>query len=55
MHRYTIKELEEWTDYRMLKMLIQDRSQSTKNMYSPLNQRLNRLHAKLENNEELTR
>ena len=55
VYRYTMKELTEWSDYELLKRIIQDRQESTTNVYSPLNQRLNELHRKLENKERLSR
>lgn len=53
--RYTIKELTELSDYEMLRRIVIDRQESTTNVYSPLNQRLNQLHRKLERGEKLTR
>lgn len=55
MFRYTIKELEEWSDYEFLKRVVLDRQESTTNVYSPLNKRLNELYKKLDRKETLTR
>ncbi len=55
VYRYTMKELTEWSDYELLKRIIQDRQESTTNVYSPLNQRLNKIHRKLENKERLSK
>lgn len=53
--RYTMKELEEWTDYEMLMRVVSDRQDSTTNVYSPLNKRLDELYVKLKDKKELTR
>lgn len=55
MHRYTIKELDEWTDYELLQRVIQDRQESTTNAYSPLTLRLTKLYDRVWKNEELTK
>jgi len=55
MFRYTIKELEEWTDYEMLMRVVQDRQETTTNPYSPLNKRLNTLYNKLKDKKGLTK
>ena len=52
--RYTIKELETWSDYEMLARVVADRQDSTTNRYSPLNQRLDSLYVKLRNKRPLT-
>jgi hypothetical protein len=49
MFRYTIKELEEKTDYEMLRAIVVERQSTTTNMYSPLSKRLQQLHNKLQN------
>ena len=53
--RYTIKELEEFSDYKLLAAIVLDRQSSCTNVYAPLYQRLNRLHTKLNNNKKLTK
>jgi hypothetical protein len=47
MFRYTIKELEEFSDEKMLACIIADRQEKTTNIYSPLNKRLNKLYGRL--------
>ena len=53
--RYTIKQLEEFSDYEMLRCIVLDRQDSITNVYSPLNKRLERLYYKLKNKEKLTK
>jgi hypothetical protein len=55
MFRYTIKELEEKTDYEMLRCIVVERQSTTTNIYSPLSKRLQQLHSKLQNKDELTK
>jgi hypothetical protein len=55
MKRYTIKELNEFSDYEMLYSIVKDRQESVTNPYSPLNERLEKLMTKLINKIELTR
>ena len=52
-HRYTIKELDEWTDWEMFRMLIRERVTTTTNIYSPLNIRLGKLNRRV--NKEIER
>ena len=47
--RYTIKDLEEFSDEKMVACLIIERQSSTTNVYSPLNKRLERLHSRFSN------
>lgn len=54
-HRYTIDELEILTDYDLLDMIVQDREETTTNVYTPFCQRLKKLRTKLQNKEELTK
>lgn len=54
-HRYTIRELEEWSDYTMLYHIVNDRFGSTTNVYSPLSQRLEKLLKKLDSGTPLTK
>ena len=53
--RYTIKELDEMTDYEMLSWIVRDRQEATTNMFSPLNKRLDTLKGKIGRKEELTK
>jgi len=53
--RYTIKELEEWTDYEFLYWVVNDRGESITNSYSPLAKRLKQVQNKLVNKKKLTR
>lgn len=53
--RYTKKELEEFSDIRMLIAVLEDRKSSCTNVYSPLYKRLNALQKKLEDRRPLTR
>ena len=55
MFRYTIKELGEFSDYEMLRCIVLDRRDTTKNNYSPLNKRLGQLYDKLVKREELSK
>ncbi len=55
VHRYTIKELNEWTDYEFLMRVVQDRQSTITNVYSPLNKRLENIKSKLLRKEELTK
>ena len=55
MHRYTIKELTEKTDYELLVMIVRDRQEGVTNIYSPLNERLMNLLRKLNHKEKLSR
>ncbi len=52
--RYTIKELEEKSDYEMLRCIVVERESDTTNMHSPLSKRLQALKQKLANGELLT-
>jgi len=54
-HRYTMKELQEWSDYRLLTELIIERRSDCTNVYSPLHKRLVKLQNKIERNETLTK
>jgi len=53
MKRYTLKELNEFSDYEMLFWIVKDRGESVTNIYSPLSLRLSQLLTKLENKEKL--
>ncbi len=52
--RYTIKELQEKTDYEMLRCICVERQSDCTNIYAPLYKRLARLMIKLERKEPLT-
>ena len=52
--RYTTKELQEFSDYKLLAAIVLDRQNSCTNPYSPLYERLNRLYHKLNRREKLT-
>ena len=51
MNRYTIEELDTFSDYEMLFAIVKDRTESTTNAYSPLCKRLCILLGKLERPE----
>ncbi|KKN75881.1 hypothetical protein LCGC14_0375890 [marine sediment metagenome] len=53
--RYTIKELNEFSDYKLLAAVVLDRQSSCTNIYAPLYQRLQRLYYKLYNHKKLTK
>lgn len=53
--RYTIKELDSFSDYKMLKCVVQDRMSSCTNIYSPLYKRLTELYIKLKEYRSLTK
>jgi hypothetical protein len=53
--RYTIKDLEEFSDYKMLSCIVLDRQDTCTNVYSPLYKRLQELYNKLRNNKPLTK
>jgi len=55
MFRYTVKELETYTDYNMLKSIIVERQSTCTNVYSPLYKRLTKLYSKLQHKEKLTK
>ena len=48
-HRFTMKELEEWSDKRILIMLINERLSEATNVYAPMSERLRKIRRKLEN------
>uniref|UniRef100_A0A6M3KE34 Uncharacterized protein n=1 Tax=viral metagenome TaxID=1070528 RepID=A0A6M3KE34_9ZZZZ len=52
--RYTNKELAEFSDYKLLAMIVLDRQSSCTNPYSPLYKRLQRLYSQLIKYEELS-
>jgi len=54
-HRFTIKELENFSDYRLLTELVIERRSTNINIYSPLNKRLMKLQDKLEKEKGLTK
>ena len=54
-HRFTIKELNEFSDYRLLTELVIERISDCTNIYSPLHTRLVKLRRKLLNKERLTK
>jgi hypothetical protein len=54
-HRFTIKELTDNSDYRILSILVSERMESTTNKYAPLYKRLHEIGEKLNKKEELTR
>ena len=45
--RFTIKELEEFSDEEMMRICVMDRQSTTTNVYSPLNKRLNKIYGRL--------
>ena len=47
MHRFTIKELETWSDRQILRIILMDRQESLTNVYSPLSGKIKELHDKL--------
>ena len=53
--RYTMKELKEFSDYKLLAAIVLDRQSSCTNMYAPLYRRLQQLYHKLNSNKRLTR
>ena len=53
--RYTMKELNEFSDYRLLAAVVLDRESSCTNSSAPLPRRLSQLYKKLRNCEELTK
>ena len=52
--RYTIKVLQEWSDYELLKRIVTERQSDCRNVYSPLAKRLEKLYDKLDKNQALT-
>lgn len=48
MHRYTMKELEEWSDRKFIMHILRDRQETLTNPYSPLNQKIERVLASLD-------
>ena len=52
--RYTNKELETFSDYKMLAAVVLDRQDSCTSVSSPLYKRLSRLYSQLTNCEELS-
>lgn len=53
--RYTIKELQERSDYEMLQAIVVERQSDCTNRYSPLHQRLQRLYDKLNDKQPLSK
>ena len=53
--RYTIKELQEKSDYEMLRCVVVERQTDCTNVYSPLYARLQQLLKKLGDKTELTK
>jgi len=47
MHRFTMKELESWSDRQILRVILMDRQESLTNVYSPLFEKIQELHGKL--------
>ena len=47
MHRWTIKELNTWSDRQILRVILTDRKESLTNPYSPLSQKIDELHTKI--------
>ena len=47
MHRFTMKELETWSDRQILRIILMDRKESVTNGYSPFSQKIDELHSKL--------
>jgi len=50
MHRWTIKELNTWSDRQILRVILMERKESLTNPYSPLSQKIDELHSKLSDN-----
>jgi hypothetical protein len=46
-HRFTLKELDEWDDADILRMLVNERISQITNPYVPFNTRLMRIRANL--------
>lgn len=55
MNRYTIEELEKFSDYEMLYAICADRQESLTNDYSTLSERLYALRRKLGRLEKLSK
>jgi len=49
MHRWTIKELNTWSDRQILRVILMERKESLTNPYSPLSQKIDELYEKLSN------
>ena len=48
-HRFTIKEMEEFSELEILYQIVSDRLSTTTNIYSPLNKRLKNLLQTIQN------
>jgi len=53
-HRFTIKQLDEWSDAEILRVLLNERLSDATNVYAPMSKRLVRIREKLERNEPLS-
>jgi hypothetical protein len=49
VHRFTIKELKEMSDEKIMQIILSDRSESLTNPYAPLTERIKRIHNRLDN------
>ena len=47
-HRFTMKELSDWSDEQVITIILNDRRNSCTNMYAPLPQRIGKILGKLE-------
>ena len=54
-HRFTMKELKEWSDTGVLIMLLNERLSEATNVYAPMSKRLQAIRSKLEKGEPLTK
>jgi len=54
-YRYTIEELEKFSDYEMLYAVCREREETLTNVYSPFSKRLTQLMQKLGYLDELTK
>ena len=54
-HNFTMKELEEWTDYEVLETIVTSRRSNCTNYYAPLYGALTKLLGKLRGKKELTK
>ena len=50
-HRFTMKELSDWSDEQVICMILNDRRNSCTNVYAPLSRRLGKIIGKLENHQ----
>lgn len=48
-HRFTIRELENWSDAKILQMIVNDKINNLTNPHAPLSQRLRKISRNLDN------